>query len=80
MIAKLLLTIHFILHNSTDEELYSEKLEDVDDVDDFKVNIQMFSRSPTPTKDNSSDSSINPMKGLQMAEFAFSDVTNQMMC
>ena len=48
-------------------------MEDVDDVDDFKVNVQMFSRSPTPTNDNSSDSSINPMKGLQMAEFAFSD-------
>lgn len=72
MIAKLLI-IHFILHNSADEKLYSEKLEDVDDVDDFKVNVQMFSRSPTPTNDNSSDSSINPMKGLQMAEFAFSD-------
>ena len=72
MIAKLLI-IHFILHNSTDEKLHSEKLEDVDDVDDFKVNVQMFSRSPTPTNDNSSDSSINPMKGLQMAEFAFSD-------
>ena len=48
-------------------------MEDVDDVDDFKVNVQMFSRSPTPTNDNSSDSSINPMKGLKMAEFAFSD-------
>ena len=72
MIAKLLI-IHFILHNSTDEKLNSEKLEDVDDVDDFKVNVQMFSQSPTPTNDNSSDSSINPMKGLQMAEFAFSD-------
>ena len=48
-------------------------MEDVDDLDDFKVNVQMFSRSPTPTNDNSSDSSINPMKGLQMAEFAFSD-------
>ena len=72
MIAKLLI-IHFISHNSTDEKLDSEKLEDVDDVDDFKVNVQMFSRSPTPTNDNSSDSSINPMKGLQMAEFAFSD-------
>lgn len=72
MIAKLLI-IHFILHNSTDEKLHSEKLEDIDDVDDFKVNVQMFSRSPTPTNDNSSDSSINPMKGLQMAEFAFSD-------
>ena len=72
MIAKLLI-IHFILHNSTDEKLHSEKLEDVDDVDDFKVNVQMFSQSPTPTNDNSSDSSINPMKGLQMAEFAFSD-------
>lgn len=72
MIAKLLI-IHFILHNSTDEKLHSEKLEDVDDVDDFKVNVQMFSRSPTPTNNNSSDSSINPMKGLQMAEFAFSD-------
>ena len=72
MIAKLLI-IHFISHNSTDEKLNSEKLEDVDDVDDFKVNVQMFSRSPTPTNDNSSDSSINPMKGLQMAEFAFSD-------
>ena len=72
MIAKLLI-IHFILHNSTDEKLHSEKLENVDDVDDFKVNVQMFSRSPTPTNDNSSDSSINPMKGLQMAEFAFSD-------
>ena len=72
MIAKLLI-IHFILHNSTDEKLNSEKLEDVDDLDDFKVNVQMFSRSPTPTNDNLSDSSINPMKGLQMAEFAFSD-------
>lgn len=61
------------MDDEIDEKLHSEKLEDVDDVDDFKVNIQMFSRSPTPTNDNSSDSSINPMKGLQMAEFAFSD-------
>ncbi|CAH3178571.1 unnamed protein product [Porites lobata] len=61
------------MDDEIDEKLHSEKLEDVDDVDDFKVNVQMFSRSPTPTNDNSSDSSINPMKGLQMAEFAFSD-------
>ncbi|XP_073227877.1 uncharacterized protein [Porites lutea] len=61
------------MDDEIDEKLNSEKLEDVDDVDDFKVNVQMFSRSPTPTNDNSSDSSINPMKGLQMAEFAFSD-------
>lgn len=61
------------MDDEIDEKLHSEKLEDVDEVDDFKVNVQMFSRSPTPTNDNSSDSSINPMKGLQMAEFAFSD-------
>ena len=33
----------------------------------------MFSRSANSSPDNSSESSINPMKGLQMAEFAFSD-------
>lgn len=54
------------------ERLPSEKA-DVDDDDDFKVNIQMFSRSPSPTNNDSSESSVNPMKGLQMAEFAFSE-------
>ena len=33
----------------------------------------MFSRSPSPTNVDSSESSVNPMKGLQMAEFAFSE-------
>ena len=33
----------------------------------------MFSRSPSPTNGDSSESSINPMKGLQMAEFAFNE-------
>ena len=33
----------------------------------------MFSRSPSPTNNDSSESSVNPMKGLQMAEFAFSE-------
>lgn len=33
----------------------------------------MFSRSPSPTNGDSAESSINPMKGLQMAEFAFNE-------
>ena len=58
-----------------DERLPSEKADDDDDDDDddFKVNVQMFSQSPSPTNPDTSDGSINPMKGLQMAEFAFSD-------
>lgn len=57
-----------------DERLPSEKADNDDDYDDdFKVNVQMFSQSPPPTNPDSSDDSINPIKGLQMAEFAFSD-------
>ena len=33
----------------------------------------MFSRSPSPTNGDSSESSVNPMKGLQMAEFVFNE-------
>ena len=33
----------------------------------------MFSRSPSPTNGDSSESSVNPMKGLQMAEFALNE-------
>lgn len=33
----------------------------------------MFSRSPSPTNAESSESSVNPLKGLQMAEFALSE-------
>ena len=56
-----------------DERLPSEKADDDDNDDDFKVNVQMFSQSPSPTNPDTSDGSINPMKGLQMAELAFSD-------
>lgn len=33
----------------------------------------MFSRSPSPTNAESSEDSVNPLKGLQMAEFALSE-------
>ena len=33
----------------------------------------MFSRTPSPTNGDDSASSVNPMKGLQMAEFAFNE-------
>ncbi|XP_068676727.1 uncharacterized protein C19orf44-like [Montipora foliosa] len=60
--------------SSIDEDEFAEKPTseglDVMDDDDFKVNVQMFSRTPTPTNDNSTESSVNPLKGLQMAEFA----------
>lgn len=56
------------------ENLPSERADvDDDDDDDFKVNLQMFSRSPSPTNTESSEGSVNPLKGLQMAEFALSE-------
>lgn len=57
------------------ERLPSEKADvgNDDDDDDFKVNLQMFSRSPSPTNGDSTESSVNPMKGLQMAELAFNE-------
>ena len=48
----------------------------MDDDDDFKVNVQMFSEVSSNDNDNehSPESSVNPLKGLQMAEFALNTV------
>ena len=46
----------------------------MDDEDDFKVNVQMFSEISSNDSEHSPESSVNPLKGLQMAEFALNTV------
>ena len=46
----------------------------MDDDDDFKVNVQMFSEVSSNDNEHSPESSVNPLKGLQMAEFALNRV------
>lgn len=64
--------------SSVGDDEYDEKLQshglDVDDDDDFKVNVQMFSEVSSNDNERSPESSVNPLKGLQMAEFALNTV------